>query len=115
MKISGLCRLSSEVEFKQLNSSTSVSNFSIAYNIYHGKNPDGSNKTKAVFFDCSAWGQRAEYIRDNIFKGDEVFLEATPDLEKWTDQNGQTKTKHSLIIESITLTKGRKNTNTSPV
>ena len=90
-------RLSRDVEFKDEGSDNQRALFSIASNRGRGDN------RKVSFFDCIAWGKRADIMRD-FSKGSGIFV--TGDLEQDTYQSkeGQKRYRVQINVGSITAT-----------
>jgi len=101
-------RLSCDVELKDKGTDNQRALFSIASNRGRGDN------RKASFFDCIAWGKRADIMSD-FSKGAGIFV--TGDLEQDTYQNkdGQTRHRIQVNISSITATTSLRRSNDTQV
>ncbi len=59
---------------------------------------------KSTWHNIKCWGSQAEFVRDNIRKGDTVFIKGSIDVEQW-EKDGQ---KHSRVLvkaQIVRLTK----------
>jgi len=85
---------------------TLVCYFAIAVN-------DGTKDREHVsYFDCKAWGKRAEAINKYFQKGSPILLECRAYQERWNDQAGKVHTKIVFNVESFEFVGGKKTTET---
>jgi single stranded DNA-binding protein len=78
-------RLGQDPEVKYIPSGTAVTKFSIANNQGYGDNK------KTAWIDVQAWAKTAEWIGENVHKGDEVFVEGVLQMDKWEGKDGTMK------------------------
>lgn len=92
-----VCR---EPEVKQTANGFSLATFSIAVNRYHKKS-DGTFEQETSYFDIEAWGEMAKSVQEKSSKGCTVRIVGRLKQNRWTDQNGKTQSKISVIAEHI--------------
>lgn len=88
-------RFTASPELKQTQSAVSYCAFTVAW----------SEKYKEVetqaFLDCRAWRQTAEFIPKYFHKGDQVVIEGHLITQKWTDTNGQPRSKLMCEVDKV--------------
>ena len=62
---------------------------------------NGEKREEVMFADCEAWGRTAEVINQYLSKGRPIFIEGRLKLDQWTDQSGQKRSRHIVVIESF--------------
>ncbi|WP_043911217.1 single-stranded DNA-binding protein [Mycoplasma wenyonii] len=81
-------------------SSLDYSRFSIACN----ENYTRANQTaKTHYYNCIAWGKRAQYISRYLKKGDSVFIEFTLLTNNYTNIEGRVIKRVDLHVEKIEM------------
>lgn len=60
-------------------------------------------KDEVLFIDCTAFGKVGETISAHLAKGDPIIIEGRIQLEQWTSQEGEKRSRHSIIVESFTF------------
>lgn len=72
--------LGKDPELTYTTKGTAIANFTMCHNT--GKRGEPNNKS--IWFNCVAFGELAEHIRQYYGKGSAIrILEATPDQDKW--------------------------------
>jgi single-strand DNA-binding protein len=62
---------------------------------------DGNwNKTEAVFYRVVCFDQLALNVAESVDKGDRVIVHGRPELETWTDKDGNTRTEKKILARS---------------
>ena len=84
-----------------------VASFSVATSEKF-KDQSGEMRENSEFHDCELWGNEGVY--QYLKKGQEVFVEGSIKTDKWTDQNGQEKSKKKIRVFSLQLTGSRPQT-----
>jgi|YNPMSStandDraft_2_1061718.scaffolds.fasta_scaffold08464_4 single-strand DNA-binding protein len=90
-------RLVAEPEIRSTGSGIEVAKFSIAVNDY----VKGEEKTS--FFDCTAFGKTAEFLKKYTQKGSRVLIDGSLRQEKWQDSDGNNRYKISVIVNRVEL------------
>lgn len=94
-----LCR-DVEIKFAQ-NTGNPYGRNSIAVNSVSGS---AENRREEVcFIDVVFFGRTAEIANEYCHKGSHVLLDGRLQYETWTDQNGQNRSKHSMLVESLQI------------
>ena len=61
----------------------------------------GEMREESMFIDIAFFGKSAETARQYLHKGKRVLIEGRLSFEQWIDQNGNKRSKHSIIVESF--------------
>jgi single-strand DNA-binding protein len=78
---------------------------------------NGEKKEEVCFVDITFFGRSAEVANQYLRKGSKILVEGRLSFEQWVDQNGQKRSKHSVIVETMQMldSKGDNNgSNTYP-
>lgn len=59
------------------------------------------DKEIVTWFNCVAWGTKAEFIAEYLQKGDLVFVSGSLQKEVWKDEQGNQKSNTYILIEEI--------------
>lgn len=86
-----------EIKFSQANN-TKIASINVAVNRKF-KNAEG--EYEADFFNCTAFGNSAEFIQKYFKKGQEALIEGRIQNRSWDDENGQKRYATDIIVESI--------------
>ncbi|MCA9291601.1 MAG: single-stranded DNA-binding protein [Phycisphaerales bacterium] len=92
--------LTRDIELRYTSSNTPVANIGLAVNRrFQGK--DGEAREETTFVDCEAWGRTAEVMNQYLAKGRPVFVEGRLKLDQWQDQNGNNRSKLTVVVETF--------------
>ena len=74
---------------------------------------NGEKKEEVCFVDITFFGRSAEVANQYLRKGSKILIEGRLNFEQWVDQNGQKRSKHSVIVETMQMldSKGDNNQN----
>jgi len=90
-------RLGNDPEIKYFESGKKNVKISIGVNKW--------NKSKeseiVTWFNCVAWGNKAEFIGEYIKKGDMVFVSGSLQKDVYKDENGNQKSNTYILIDEI--------------
>ena len=64
---------------------------------------DGEKKEEVCFVDITFFGRSAEVANQYLRKGSKILVEGRLKLDQWTDQQGQKRSKHGVIVESMQM------------
>ena len=64
---------------------------------------NGEKKEEVCFVDITFFGRSAEVANQYLRKGSKILVEGRLNLEQWVDQNGQKRSKHSVIVETMQM------------
>lgn len=105
MNFVSMCgRLVKDVELRQTNSGVAVASFSIAVD-RRTKNADG--RREADFFDCVAWRQTAEFIKNYFGKGRKILLTGSLQNRDYTAQDGTKRRITEIIVDQVEFADSR--------
>lgn len=93
--------LTRDPEYKQLASGQAVCRLGIASNRQFKNRQTGSMVQEVCYIDIDVWGAQAESCRQYLAKGRSVLVEGRLKLDSWDDQNGQKRSKHSIVADRI--------------
>ena len=71
--------------------------FTVAYN-EKVKNAQGEYEQETTWFNCTAWGQTAEFAEKYLQKGKMCFVEGKMKFQKFTDKNGVEQNTHTILV-----------------
>lgn len=86
-----------EVKYTQGSNPTAIANFSIAVDRIYKR--DGQPDTD--FFEVTAFGKPAEFAEKFLDKGIKVELVGRLQQDRWTDKDGNNKSKTVIIAEYL--------------
>jgi single-strand DNA-binding protein len=92
--------LTRDVELRYSQSGSAIANFGLATSRKWKDKLSGDLREEVLFIDISIFGRSAEIANQYLSKGKKILVEGRLKLEQWTDQNGNNRSKHSVIAES---------------
>ena len=101
--------LTRDVELRYVNTGLAVGRSAIAVTRKYSTN--GEKREEICFVDITFFGKSAEIANQYLTKGSKLLIEGVLKFEQWTDQNGQSRSKHSISVESMEML-GSKDQNT---
>ena len=75
-----------------------IASFSLATSDYAGKDSGGKAKFDTEWHNVKAFGKDAEYVRDNITKGDNVMVIGRVKTDSWEDKNTSEKKFRTGVV-----------------
>lgn len=96
-------RLTRDPEMKTAASGVMIAKVGFAVNNRKKNSSTGQWENDPCFIDCVAFGKTAEIIGNHLHKGSEAAISGKLQLETWTAQDGGKRSKHSIIIDNVTL------------
>ncbi|BAK72252.1 MAG: single-stranded DNA-binding protein [Arcobacter sp.] len=99
--------LTRDIELRYLPSGSAIAKSAIATS-YKYKSSTGEQKDEVCFLDFNIFGRSAEVANQYLKKGSKVLLEGRLVFEQWTAQDGSTRSRHSLRVDTMKMldTKG---------
>jgi single-strand DNA-binding protein len=94
-------------QLKTLPSGTQVADFGIAINRKWLDKNSGEDREEVCFVDCSAFGNLADIIGQWVQKGKPVLIEGRLKYDQWDDQQGNKRSKLTVVVENMNLIGGR--------
>lgn len=101
-KIVLLGRLTRDIELRQAGE-TSVANFSLAVNRTFKR--DG--EPDADFFNCVAFGKRAETLAQYVHKGNQLAVEGHVQIGQYTNKDGANVKTFDVMVEGFDFIGGK--------
>lgn len=103
-KIVLLGRLTRDIELRQAGE-TSVANFSLAVNrtFHRDGEPD------ADFFNCVAFGKRAETLAQYVHKGNQLAIEGHVQIGSYTNKDGVNVKTFDVMIDGFDFISSKSN------
>ena len=98
--------LTRDIEIQYLNGGQALAKGSIATS-YKYRLADGTQKDEVCFLDFTIFGKIAETAHQYLKKGSKVLFEGRLVFEQWTGKDGQSKSKHSLHVETMKMLDGK--------
>lgn len=93
--------LTRDVELKYTQGGLAIGKIGIATNRKWKDRSTGEDKEEVMFIDVNLFGRTAEIANQYLSKGRRVFIEGRLVLERWTDQNGNPRSKHSVTADNL--------------
>jgi len=93
--------LTRDIELKYTQAGSAIANTAIATSRKFTSN--GEKKEEVCFVDITFFGRSAEVANQYLHKGSKILVEGRLKLDQWTNQNGQKRSKHSVIVESMQM------------
>ena len=97
-------RLTRDAELRQTPSGTAVTDIIVASNRIWSK--DSDKQEEATFVDVTIWGRQAESLAQYLTKGRHVMLTGRLKLNKWETDEGDRRSKLTVVAEKVNLTPG---------
>jgi len=102
--------LSRDVELRYTPNGTAVAKFGLATNRTYIDPATKEKKQEVMFIDITIFGRAAESANQYLKKGSQVLVEGRLVLNSWTGQDGQKRSKHEIIAESLKFLGKNENT-----
>jgi len=98
--------LTRDPEYKQLQSGQSVCRLGLASNRQFKNKQTGTMAQEVCFIDVDVWGAQAESCNQFLQKGRPVLVEGRLKLDSWQDNDGNKRSKHSIVADRVTFLSG---------
>lgn len=92
--------LTRDPELSYTPANTAVCKFGMATN-RKWRDKDGNEREDVCFIGCTMFGVRAEVINKYLSKGKRLLVEGRLAFDQWTDQGGQKRSKHEVIVDNF--------------
>lgn len=99
-KVMLMGNLTRDPELRYTPNGQAVADIGIAIN-RRRKGQDGERRDETTFVTVTAWGRQAEIINEYFSKGRPIFIEGRLQLDEWTTQEGQRRSKLKVILENF--------------
>lgn len=64
---------------------------------------NGEKKEEICFVDITFFARSAEIANQYLRKGSKILVEGRLNFDQWVDQNGQKRSKHSVVVETMQM------------
>ena len=102
LKISGVARLTRDVELRYTQSGSAIASFGVACSEKF-KTQAGEQRENTTFVDVTAFARLGEICNQYLKKGSQVYIVGKLKLESWNAQDGSKRSKHSITLESMEM------------
>ena len=93
--------LTRDIELRYSQSGMGIANTAIATSRKFTSN--GEKKEEVCFVDITFFGRSAEIANQYLRKGSKILVEGRLNFDQWVDQNGQKRSKHSVVVETMQM------------
>lgn len=90
-------RLTKDPELRKTQAGKSVTSFNVAVDRDYQK----GGKKEADFIDCSAWEQKADFVKSYFTKGQEILVSGRLQSRKWKDKDGKDRISWEIQVEHV--------------
>lgn len=103
-RITLMGRLTADPELKEGNG-TKYCNFSLAVD----RNKKSGNEAVTDFFNCTAFGQGAEFVSGYMVKGQRMLVSGTVHIDSYVSKSGEKKMSVNVITDTVENADVRRN------
>src|SRR5436190_16369977 len=105
-KVMLIGRLTRDPEVRMFPNGGKVAKFGFAVNNRKKNTQSGQREDEPVFLDIEAFnrgefGKQADLCEQYLRKGHQVFIEGHLQLDQWTSQDGQKRTKLKIVVDNV--------------
>ena len=93
--------LTRDIELRYSQAGMGIANTAIATTRKFTSN--GEKKEEVCFVDITFFARSAEIANQYLRKGSKILVEGRLNFEQWVDQNGQKRSKHSIVVETMQM------------
>ena len=93
--------LTRDIELRYSQGGMAIANTAIATSRKFTSN--GEKKEEVCFVDITFFARSAEVANQYLRKGSKILVEGRLNFDQWVDQNGQKRSKHSVVVESMQM------------
>ena len=94
--------LTRDVELRYAANGNAIGNSAIAVSRKYTNN-NGAQVEEVMFIDITFFGKIAEVANQYLRKGSKLLVEGRLKFDQWTDNNGQNRSKHSVVVENMEM------------
>lgn len=96
--------LTRDIELRYTTTGVAIGNSSIA--VTRKFTTNGEKREETCFIDISFFGKQAEIANQYLQKGSKLLIEGRLKFDQWQDNNGQTRSKHTISVENMEMLGG---------
>ena len=93
--------LTRDIELRYTQSGAAIGSSGIAVTRKFSVN--GEKREETCFIDITFFGKQAEIANQYLSKGSKLLVEGRLKFDQWTDNNGQTRSKHTVAVENMEM------------
>lgn len=93
--------LTRDIELRYSQSGMGIANTALATSRKFTSN--GEKKEEVCFVDITFFARSAEIANQYLRKGSKILVEGRLNFDQWVDQNGQKRSKHSVVVETMQM------------
>ena len=93
--------LTRDIELRYSQSGMGIASTAIATSRKFTSN--GEKKEEICFVDITFFARSAEVANQYLRKGSKILVEGRLNFDQWVDQNGQKRSKHSVVVETMQM------------
>ena len=93
--------LTRDIELRYASNGNAIGNTAIAAT--RKFNVNGEKREETCFIDVTFFGKMAEVANQYLSKGSKLLVEGRLKFDQWTDNNGQNRSKHSVVVENMEM------------
>lgn len=101
-KITMVGNLTRDIEIRYMPNGSALAKSAIATS-HRYKTNTGEQKEEVCFLDFNVFGRSAEVANQYLKKGSRVLLEGRLIFEQWTAQDGTSRSKHALRVDTLKM------------
>jgi len=72
---------------------------------------NGEKREETCFIDITFFGKLSEIANQYLSKGSKLLVEGRLKFDQWTDNNGQNRSKHTVVVENMEMLGGGQQSN----
>ena len=96
--------LTRDIELRYTTAGAAIGNSAIA--VTRKFNVNGEKREETCFIDITFFGKQAEIANQYLSKGSKLLVEGRLKFDQWTDNNGQNRSKHTVVVENMEMLGG---------
>lgn len=93
--------LTRDIELRYSQGGMAIASSAIATSRKYTQNNE--KKEEVCFVDITFFARSAEIANQYLKKGSKILIEGRLNFEQWNDQNGQKRSKHSVVVELMQM------------
>ena len=101
--------LTRDIELRYTQSGAAIGSSGIAVTRKYTLN--GEKREETCFIDITFFGKQAEIANQYLSKGSKLLVEGRLKFDQWTDNNGQNRSKHTVVVENMEMLGGGQQSN----
>lgn len=93
--------LTRDIELRYSQAGMAIASTAIATTRKYTSN--GEKKEEVCFVDITFFARSAEVANQYLRKGSKILVEGRLNFDQWVDQNGNKRSKHSVVVETMQM------------